>query len=86
LRTHAPQVLGISADEYRARFPAIAKFNREWPRISNQMAPMVGAMSDNIDNFRAVDALPPFPLFPWFFVAPGLLLAVLSFVARRRNS
>jgi hypothetical protein len=85
LRTRAPEVLGVAADEYRARFPAIAKFNRDWPKISNQMAPMVGAMSDNIDNFQAVDALPPFPLFPWFFVAPGLLLAALAIVARRGN-
>lgn len=85
LRTGAPQAVGLSTDEYQARFPAIAKFNREWPKISNQMAPMVGAMSDNIDNFRAVDSLPPFPLFPWFFVAPGLLLTGLALAAKRSN-
>jgi len=27
-----------------------------------------------VGNYQAVAALPPFPLFPWFFVAPGLLV------------
>ncbi len=54
--------------------PAVAQFSRDWPRISNEMAPMIGTMADNLDNFAAVDALPPFSLFPWFFVIPGLIL------------
>lgn len=87
LRIDVPRLLetrpGISREEYESQFPAIARFSRDWPRIANEMAPMVGAMSDNIDNFQAVDALPPFPLFPWFFVAPGLLIAGLAVVARR---
>jgi hypothetical protein len=65
--------------------PAVAAFQRDWPRISNEMAPMIGAMSDNLDNFAAVDALPPFPLFPWFFVAPGVLLALLAAASARRS-
>ena len=48
-------------------------FSAHWPTISNTMAPMIGAMSDNLDNYAGVDALPPFWLFPWFFVAPGLV-------------
>jgi hypothetical protein len=75
--------LGIERSEYQSRYPAIARFISDWPRIANEMAPMVGAMSDNVDNFQAVDALPPFPLFPWFFVAPGLLVAGLALAARR---
>ena len=57
--------------------------NRQWPAIAGDMAPMIGAMSDNVGNFAAVAALPPFGLFPWFFVAPGLLLLGLAFAARR---
>lgn len=60
------------------QFPSIAAFGRDWPRIAGDMAPMVGAMSDNVDNFKAVDDLPPFPAFPWFFVAPGALIFLVS--------
>jgi hypothetical protein len=61
--------------------PAVDAFIADWPRISNQMAPMIGAMADNLDNYAAVDALPPFPLFPWFFVAPGVLLIAIAALA-----
>ena len=43
---------------------------------------MIGAMSDNVDNYEAISALPPFPLFPWFFVVPGLLIAGLALATR----
>jgi hypothetical protein len=42
-------------------------------------------MADNLGNFAAVDALPPFALFPWFFVIPGVLIAGLGIVALRRS-
>lgn len=65
----------------------VSEFSSEWPRISNDMAPMIGAMSDNLDNFGDVDALPPFDLFPWFFVLPGLIVAVAGWIElRARNS
>lgn len=62
---------------------ATEEFVARWPSIANEMAPMVGVMADNLDNFAAVDALPPFPLFPWFFVAPGLIVAASGAVALR---
>lgn len=68
--------------------PAVDAFNRQWPAISADMAPMIGAMADNVGNFGAVAALPPFGLFPWFFVGPGAALAGLALadrVARRRG-
>jgi hypothetical protein len=65
-----------------AAYPAVAQFNEDWPRITGDFAPMIGTMSNNLDNFADVDALPAFPLFPWFFVVPGVLIAVLAFVAR----
>jgi hypothetical protein len=42
-------------------------------------------MSDNVDNYQAMTSLPPFELFPWFFVIPGLLIAGLAFAARPRS-
>ena len=81
LRRHALPQLQQSSDAPAT--PAIDSFIADWPHISNRMAPMIGAMADNLDNYAAVDALPPFPLFPWFFVAPGVLLIALAGLATR---
>lgn len=62
------------------------QFSVQWPRISNEMAPMIGVMSDNVDNFNDVVALPAFPLFPWFFVAPGAVLVAVAGSSLRRSS
>lgn len=76
---------GMSEGEWESELPAVARFSSDWPKISNEFAPMIGAMSDNLDNYAAVDALPPFSLFPWFFVVPGLLIAGLAIAADRRR-
>jgi len=84
LRTQALQLAedaGISAEE----LPAINEFSSEWPTIVVEFNPMVATMSDNVDNFAAVDALPPFNLFPWFFVVPGVLVAGLAAFSLRRR-
>ena len=57
------------------------EFVEAWPSMAADMAPMIGAMSDNLDNFGAIAALPPFGMFPWFFVVPGLLVAGLALAA-----
>ncbi len=36
-------------------------------------------MDRNVANYAAADKLPPFKLFPWFFLLPGILISVLSF-------
>jgi hypothetical protein len=66
-------------------YPAVDAFSAEWPMINNEFAPMIGAMSDNLGNYEAVDALPPFTLFPWFFVIPGVLVIVFTFFAWPRR-
>ena len=83
LRRHALPQLTDSEGEAQAT-PAVDTLVADWPAISRDMAPMIGAMADNLDNYAAVDALPPFPLFPWFFVAPGVLLIGLALAAARR--
>jgi len=57
------------------RFPAVTRWSEDWPTIFREFAPMIGVMSGNVANFAAVDALPPFWMFPWFFVIPGLIIA-----------
>jgi hypothetical protein len=75
---------GPTAAEPATSFRSVDRFVKDWPTINNEFAPMIGTMSDNVDNFAAVDALPPFALFPWFFVVPGLLVAALALAARPR--
>jgi hypothetical protein len=74
---------GLDAKQIAARFPGVTTLNRNWIAILNDMTPMIGAMSDNVDNYEALVSLPPFSLFPWFFVAPGLLIAGLALAAGR---
>jgi hypothetical protein len=80
----ALEAKGLTAAQVDTRFPAVATLDRNWVHILGDLTPMIGAMSDNIPNYQAVASLPPFPLFPWFFVIPGVLTAVLALVAGRR--
>ena len=68
---------------FASSFPAMAELSQAFPQVSQEMAPMIGAMSDNVDNYAAVAALPPFPLFPWFFVIPGIIVIVMALMAGR---
>lgn len=83
LRTRVLPALEDTGVEPDEAAPSAGQFVRAWPTIAADMAPMVGAMSDNLDNFAAIDGLPPFALFPWFFVAPGVLLVGLAAGAAR---
>jgi hypothetical protein len=72
---------GLTDAQISASYPGLESFDGQWIHILNDMTPMIGAMSDNVANYEAVAALPPFPLFPWFFVLPGLLLAGAALLA-----
>lgn len=63
---------------------AVTTLDVNWVHILNDMTPMIGAMSDNVGNYQAIKALPPFPLFPWFFVIPGVLVGGLALAGRAR--
>jgi len=73
----------IAAGGDAADYPAIAEFSTQWPTIVHDFNPMIATMNDNVDNFQAVDAMPSFPLFPWFFVIPGVLVAGCAALALR---
>ena len=72
----------VPASQLEAQLPATERFSRAWPTMFADFGQMIGTMTDNVDNYQAVDALPPFTLFPWFFVVPGLLIAGSGFAAR----
>jgi hypothetical protein len=71
---------GLSSAEIRSAYPGLTTLDSEWIHILNDMTPMIGVMSDNVDNYEAVAALPSFRLFPWFFVIPGVILIVLAWI------
>ncbi len=83
LRNGVLPLAAASADLPSDQFVSITQFSEDWPEIVVEFAPMISAMSDNVDNFAGVDALPPFAMFPWFFVAPGLLVEVLAILSER---
>jgi hypothetical protein len=80
---------GLSTTQIQSMFPAVYTLDARWVHILNDMTPMIGAMSDNVANYQAIAALPPFPLFPYFFVLPGIFVAGAAIAAgpgRRRRS
>jgi hypothetical protein len=74
----ALEASGLSRAQIATRFPDVAALDANWVHILNDMTPMIGAMSDNVANYQAIASLPPFALFPWFFVLPGALVAGLA--------
>lgn len=69
---------GLTPSQIDSKFSAVVTLDDHWVHILNDMTPMIGAMSDNVANYGAIASLPPFPLFPWFFVLPGLIVAGLA--------
>jgi hypothetical protein len=82
----ALEASGLSEPAMAARFPNVAALDGDWVHILNDMTPMIGAMSNNVANYQAIASLPPFALFPWFFVLPGALVAGLASVNGLRRS
>jgi hypothetical protein len=74
------------AQSPEAQYPVISDFSQQWPTISSEFAQFLGVMSDNLDNFAAVKALPPFALFPFFFLLPGLMVIGLVLASRRSSN
>ena len=80
--------LGLTPVQYAKHVQYLHAFEQQFPGIDRDMGDMLDRMERNLGNYRGVDALPPFALFPWFFVIPGLLIAGgagVAFVARRRG-
>lgn len=76
---------GVTDAQLRRDLPATMAFESVWTPMVNHMAPMLAAMNDNLTRFQGLRALPPFTLFPWFFVVPGVLVVGLAVVERRTS-
>lgn len=82
---------GVVASEadLRAQYVLVAAWNDQWASIDLDMTDLLATMERNLDNYAAMDALPSFDLFAWFFVLPGLMIAGVAAAAlwtgRRRQ-
>lgn len=66
--------------------PATDQMVQRWPGIEEQMRGMLADIRANVDRYDQVAALPPFALFPWFFVIPGVLAVGLAGIALRHSA
>lgn len=55
----------------------LTTFKRVPPGLDHYK-PLVDTMQANVDNYASVDSLPRMGLFAWFFVGPGILIALVS--------
>jgi hypothetical protein len=70
------------------QFPSLAKLLQSLPQavpVFKRVPPgldfyksLVTTMQANVTNYASVDAMPRMSLFPWFFVAPGILVLLLA--------
>lgn len=70
MKTDFAQLIGLMAANTKifARVPA----GLAWYK------PLVTTMQGNVADYKSVNSLPSFRLFTWFFVIPGILLALLA--------
>ena len=73
----ALEARGLSTAQIETALPAVTALEGQWIGILQNLTPMIGVMSDNVGNYQAVVALPPFGVFPWLFVLPGVVLLAL---------
>jgi hypothetical protein len=70
-------------------FPQLVPvFSQVGPGLAHYK-PLIDTMQANVTNYQQVDSLPNFRLFTWFFVGPGVLIAIFALlglgVGRRRR-
>lgn len=73
-----------SEQQFATDYPQAAAFVEQWGGIDADMSDMLDTIDANRDEFDGVSSLPPFALFPWFFVIPGVLLVVFAGVSLAR--
>jgi hypothetical protein len=75
---------GLDQKAIAQQLPGTSNLDAHWVKILNNMTPMIGVMNDNVANYTAIAALPPFTDFMWLFLIPGLLIVALVLFAGTR--
>lgn len=70
---------GVMIDNMAASAPGFT----DVPPALTHYGELVQRMRGNLDNYAAVDALPSFRAFTWFFVIPGVLVLLLGLLTIR---
>jgi hypothetical protein len=73
----ALEARGLSGAQIDKALPAVATVEERWIAILQSLTPLLGVMSNQVVDYRAVAALPSFNLFPWSFLIAGLLVLAL---------
>lgn len=63
----------------------IATLVDAWPRVSSDLAELVGTLNDNVDNFNDMNALPGLNAMPWLLVGVGIFSAGCAIAALPRR-
>ena len=71
----------IDRDGLATAYPSVETLRSGWPAVDEDMTDLLDRMDRNLDNYAAVASLPPFALFPWFFLVPGAMSVVAGAVA-----
>ncbi len=71
--------------DFATSYPQAAALNEQWDAIDADMSDMLDTIDANRGRFDGVSSLPPFALFPWFFVIPGVLIAGFAGVSLVRT-
>jgi hypothetical protein len=80
------EVTAVAANRAGAqRYPAAAEFGKRFGAVLTDFTPLLGVMSDNVPNYRAVAALPDFAWFPWLFAIPGLAALLIALIGAPRG-
>lgn len=80
------EVAGVATSRAGAhRYPAAAAFGKRYGAILTDFTPLLGVMSDNVANYRAVAALPNLAWFPWLFAIPGLAAVLVALAGAARG-
>lgn len=73
----ALEARGLSSAQIDRALPAVVALEDRWIVILQNLTPLLGVMSNQVPNYKAVAALPSFNVFPWLFLIAGLLVLVL---------
>ena len=81
----------LSAADARAFIASDSKLSKvndiigRFPTMYASFHGMLTVMTKDVTDYQAVKALPAFTLFPWFFIAPGLIVAVAAGLVLRSD-
>jgi hypothetical protein len=82
-------ITATQAKDFLTSDPKLTKLSdieARFPTMYASFHGMMAVMEKDVEDYQAVQALPPFTLFPYFFIIPGLLVAAAAAVVLGTDS